>query len=219
MAKLTMEHQDEILTFPVDSILELKIQEVTIETVQSQRGEDWQKARFKFKILGIQALGDGSQNLTPYESWITRDIWGSVAWRLTDSPENKLRIWAEAIFRQELGIGFELDDQMFVQRNVRGLTSQYDARAKDSNGQAFKRHQIETLLPWQDSQPAAPAAQAQPNFAPPQQQPQMAGAQQGGWAQPQNLQNQGQDPWAAPGVPPAANDPWAPLPAGDEPPF
>ena len=204
MAKITLEHQDEILTFPKDTILELKIGDVTIETIQSQRG-DWQKASFEFKILGIQALGDGSQDLAPYENWITRPIWGSVPWRLTDSNENKLRIWAEAIFRQELGEGFELDSDAFLQRNVRGLTSQYEARgSRDSQGRPFMRHQIETLLPWSDGA----SAPAQPAVAAPA----------GGWAQPQTQQQPPQDPWASP--PAGANDPWAtPAFAGDEPPF
>lgn len=197
MAKITLEHQEEILTFPVDTILELKIQEVSIETIQSERG-DWQKARFKFKILGIQALGDGGDP-GPYESWITRDIWGSVPWRLTDSPENKLRIWAEAIFRRELGEGFELDSDMFLQRSVRGLTSQYDAKSRDSEGNPFKRHQIETLLPWSDGSPAQPVA---------------ASAPVGGWVQPQG---QNQTTWGNASA--SAGDPWA-LPTGsDEPPF
>jgi hypothetical protein len=147
MAKIVMEEQDTILTFPVDSILELKIEEAVTETVQGRGGEPWTKVKFKFKILGIQAIGDGSPK-EPYENWITKYIYGSVPFRLTDSPENKLRIWAEAIFRQELGLGFELDTDMFVGRQVRGLTSQYDAKAKDANGVPFKRAQIETLLPF-----------------------------------------------------------------------
>lgn len=162
MAKITVEEQDTILTFPPDSILELKIEEAVTETVQGRGGEPWTKVKFKFKILGIQAIGDGSPK-EPYENWITKNIYGSVPFRLTNSPENKLRIWAEAIFRQELGLGFELDTDMFVGRQVRGLTSQYDAKAKDSNGVPFKRAQIETLLPFGG---AAASPQATPAAAP-----------------------------------------------------
>lgn len=209
MAKITLEHQDEILTFPVDSILELKIQEVIIETVNPQRGDPWEKARFRFKILGIQALGDGGDP-SPYEGWITRDIWGGVSWRLTDHPENKLRVWAEAIFRQELGPGFELDSDMFLQRNVRGVTGQYAAKTKDAHGNPFMRHQIDTLLPWNDAGQPPVQQQQQPTWQqqnlPPQPQPVAAGPRDP-WAAVQNAAAQNtsttvqQDPWALPNSP------------------
>jgi hypothetical protein len=188
MAKLTLEHQEEILTFPTDSILELKIEEANLVTVppRNGNGEGWTKIEFVFKILGIQAIGDGG-NPQDYSNWITRKIYGSVPARLTDSPENRLRIWAEAIFKQELGIGFELDTDMFIGRHVRGLTSQYDAKGRTSTGAPMKRHQIETLLPAGGGVAAAP--QAPPQAAAP-----------GTPAQ--------QDPWGAAPAP-AANDPWA----------
>lgn len=162
MAKIELEKQEEILTFPVDSILELKVEEAIVETVPGRNG-DWEKVRFKFKILGIQVVGNGD-SVDRYESWITRDIWGSVPFRLTTSPENKLRIWSEAIFRQELGVGFELDTDMFVGRKVRGLTSQYEAKTRDGQGNPIKRHQIEVLLPMAGQAPggAAPAQSAAP---------------------------------------------------------
>lgn len=158
MAKITVEHQDEILTFPPDTILELKIEECNTREVQGQR-DSWTKLEFKFKILGIQAIGDGGP-VDAYEGWVTRDIYGSVPFRLTDNPENRLRIWAEAIFQQELGVGFELDTDMFQGRRVRGLTSQYNAKGRDSQGNPFKRHQIETLLPFGGGAQAAPAVSA-----------------------------------------------------------
>ena len=155
MAKISVEHQEEVLTFPADTILELKIEEATTKTVPGRNG-DWEKVDVKFKILGIQAIGDGSAK-EDYENWITREIWGSVPFRLTDSPENKLRMWAEAIFRQELGLGFELDTDMFVGRKVRGITTQYNAKATDSQGNPFVRHQVESLLPFGGSAPAGAA--------------------------------------------------------------
>lgn len=205
MAKLTMEHQEEILTFPNDTILDLKIEECNTETINGRNG-DWTKLRFKFKILGIQAIGDGGDPAR-YENWITREIWGSVPARLSDSPENRLRIWAEAIFKTELGIGFELDTDMFIGRRVRGLTSQYDAKGRDSSGQPFKRHQIETLLPA--------AGEAMPTQAAPQQGYAQRAPQQG-YAQP-TPPAPAADPWAS--TPPAyAGDPWASS-GSDEPPF
>lgn len=160
MAKIMMEEQDEILTFPVDSILELKIEEANVETVQGRNGE-WQKVAFRFKVLGVQVVGDGSPT-EAYENWITQNIYGSIPFRFTDSPENKLRIWAEAIFRQELGLGFELDTDMFVGRTVRGITSQYESKSRDAAGNPIKRHQIETLLPFGGTTPASTAAPAAP---------------------------------------------------------
>lgn len=162
MAKIALEEQEEILTFPVDSILELKIESAEVRTVQGRNG-DWQKVEMKFKILGIQAIGDGGP-VEPYENWITQNIYGSVPFKLTTSPENKLRIWAEAIFRQELGLGFELDTDMFIGRKVRGVTSQYEAKAKDANGNPYKRHQVDMLLPF-GSESAATSAAAAPAAA------------------------------------------------------
>jgi hypothetical protein len=200
MGKLTLEHQEEILTFPTDTILDLKVEECIIESIPTRNGGTWEKLRMKFKILGIQALGDGSQDFAAYDNWIAKEIWGSVPYRLTDSPENRLRIWAEAIFKTELGLGFELDTDMFLGRHVRGLTSQYEAKGRGSDGRPFMRHQIETLLPAADAQapgqmPAQPAAPAQQ------------------WAQPQQQQT-----WAAAPAAPV-NDPWASPAGSDEPPF
>lgn len=156
MAKIVVEEQPEFQTLPAESILELKIDEVEIRTVNGARGE-WQKVEFKFKILGIQAIGDGSPK-EAYDSLITGPIWGSVPFRLTDNPENKLRIWAEAILGMELGVGFELDTDHFVNRQVRGITTTYNAKAIDpATNQPFKRHQIETLLPKHGGAAAAPA--------------------------------------------------------------
>lgn len=199
MAKLTVEHQEEILTFPTDTILELKIEECNIVTVQSQgRGGDWQKLEFKFKVLNIQALGDGSSDITPYENWIGKNIFGSVPARLTDSPENRLRIWAEAIFKTELGVGFELDTDLFLGRKVRGLTSQYNAKGRDGSGQPFKRHQVETLLPFGGEQAAASPAMVGAASAP---------------AAP------AADPWGAAPAAATPGDPWGSTLGSDEPPF
>lgn len=156
MAKITLEEQPDFLTFPVDSILDLKIEECNVVTVNGRRG-DWQKVECKFKILGIQALGDGSPVET-FDSMLTQTIYGSVPFRFTDSAENKLRQWAEAIFNMELGLGFELDTDMFVGRRVRGLTSTYDKKLSD--GAVVKRHQVESLLPANGAAAAAPVAAA-----------------------------------------------------------
>lgn len=198
MAKLVLEDQPEILTFPVDTILDLKIEECTLKTQQGRNG-DWQKLEFKFKILGIQATGDSSP-ISAYDNWITESIFGNIPAKLGNAPDNKCRLWAEAIFDQELGLGFELDTDMFLSRRVRGLTSQW---FKDVGGTKYPRHQIESLLPNRSVATAsAPATPATPQ----------AGAPVG-------------DPWATPAAAPAtagapaAADPWGDSWNKDEPPF
>lgn len=139
MARITMEEQQEFAVLPVDSILELKVEHATVKTVDGRNGT-WQKVEFEFKVLGVQALGDGGP-VEQFDDLITRSIYGSVPFKLTDSPENKLRQWAEAILGMELGIGFELDTDMFEGRQCRGITSQYKTKA------GYDRHQVESLLP------------------------------------------------------------------------
>src|SRR5690349_15427771 len=209
MAKLVVEEQKEYSVLPVDSILHLKVEELCTRTVNGRNG-DWEKLEFKFKVLGIQAIGDGSDP-ADYEDIIGGPMWGSVPMRLTSNPENKLRLWAEAILGMELGVGFELDTDMFLSRECRGLTGQYDKRTTDSQGRPFKGHQIDSLLPKSDggSQPQA----AQDPWASPQAPQQQVGwggqpqtqqyqQPQPGYAQPQQPQYQQptQDPWATPGV-------------------
>lgn len=145
MPKITLEEQPEFTTFPNDSILELKVEEVNVRDVDGRHGP-WQKLEFKFKILGVQSIGDGG-NPADYDHRVTGTIWGSVPFKLTDSPENKLRQWAEAIFGMELGIGFELDTDNFLNRTCRGITSTYDKRSKDPRtGLPYKGEQIDSLL-------------------------------------------------------------------------
>lgn len=161
MAKLIVEEQKEFSVFPPDSILLLKVDELEVKDVQGRNG-DWQKLEAKFKVLGIQTVSEGSPE--DYEDMIAGPIWGSVPMRLTDNPENKLRLWAEAILGIQLGIGFELDTDLFLNRQCRGITGQYEKRTVNpQTGKNFKAHQIVALLPWESSygqtQQSAPAQQ------------------------------------------------------------
>lgn len=204
MARIVVEEAQEYETFPKDSILHLKVEEVTVKDIQSARG-DWQKLEWKFKILGIQVIGDGSP-VENYENQIAGHIWGSCSYKLNNHPENRLRLWAEATLNVgELGIGFELDTDHFIGREVRGVTSTYEKRTKDKFGNPYIGQQVESLLPMNSGLPpaAAPAQSAPPQGFAFGQQPQQQYAQP---AQPQV------DPWAAA----PASDPWGP---GDEPPF
>lgn len=164
MAKITLEEQPEFLVFPDDSILELKIEECNIQTFNGPRGP-FDKLQFKFKILGIQALGDGSPVAT-YESMLTDTIFGSVPFKLTDNPENRLRQWAEAIFRQELSVGFELDTDLFEGRTVRGLTGSYEPKTQ-GDGPRRRRHNVESLLPIGQVQQLSVASNPAPAAANP----------------------------------------------------
>jgi len=160
MAKITLEEQPDFLVFPPDTILELKIEECSVQTFTGPRGP-FDKLAFKFKILGIQAVGDGSP-VEKYEEMITETIFGSVPFKFTDNPENRLRQWAEAIFRQELAVGFELDTDLFEGRTVRGLTSTYIPKARAGETSRGPRHQVESLLPIGKVQLSAQVPEAPP---------------------------------------------------------
>lgn len=222
MARTTLEHQEDRLTFPPDSILELKIDEAEVVEQNRRDGSgSWERLRVKFKILGVQAVGDGS-NPSLYQNWITEYIYGSVSFYLSDSPNNKLRQWCEAIFRQELAVGFELDTNMLVGRSVRGITSQYQ-KANDN----LPRHQVESLLSWggqpngvPQQQPQQWSTPAMDPWAPPPQQPQYAQQQYQQYQQPPQQQPPPQQaPPQAPPQPVPAQDPWGTWPKDDDPPF
>lgn len=161
MAKIVMEEQEDYPVLPADSILFLKIDNTEVRQVSGRNG-DWEKLEFTFKILGIQACGDGGPT-ERFDSLVTSKIWGSVPFRLTESAENKLRLWLEAIFKMELQVGFELDTDYLVGKEVRGITSTYDKKSIDpKTGQPFKAHQITSLLPMGGDIPQAAAPAADP---------------------------------------------------------
>lgn len=183
MAKITLEEQPDFALLPKDSIVHLKVTEVVIREVDGRNGK-WEKLEFTFEITGIQVTGDGSP-VESYQSVVGSKIWGSVPFRLTDSAENKLRLWSEALLNMPMGVGFELDTDYFVGRTVRGLTGLYPKRAiNPATGQPFMGHQIDSLLPMGNAGAQAPQAapQQQTPAGLPQAQPQAVGA---GWGGPQ----------------------------------
>lgn len=139
MAKIVMEEQPDFDVLPQDSILDLKIDEVEVRDVE-YNGRSWQSVDFKFKILGVQATGDGSAP-SNFDGMIGGTIFGSCSAKLTDNPENKLRQWCEAIFQMPLEVGFELDTDLLVGRQVRGVTTAY------KNKSGFDRAKVDSLLP------------------------------------------------------------------------
>jgi hypothetical protein len=140
MAKITMTEAPEFVTFPTNSILYLRVEEIALKEVQGKKGT-WEKLEFKFKILGVQAVGDDTLSVEDCEPAIGSFIWGGVSANLTDNPENKLRQWTEAILNMELSVGFELDTDLLVGRDVRGITGVYTKKT------GFTGHQIDALLP------------------------------------------------------------------------
>lgn len=162
MAKIVMEEYEEFPVLPQDSIITVKVDDITVKEMQGQRGP-WQKAEFKFKILGVPSA--------EYDSLVGQTIWGSVPFRFTESPDNKLRQWVEAIFGMELSAGFELDTDLLIGREVRAVIANYDKKAiNPRTGTPFKAHQVDALLARGGSQAGGGVSQA------PAQQPVMSGA-------------------------------------------
>lgn len=198
MPKITMEEYEEFPVLPQDTIISVRVDEINVRDVPGQRGT-WQKAEFKFKILGVPSA--------EFQKLVGETIYGSVPFRFTESPDNKLRQWVEAIFGMELSAGFELDTDLLLNRECRAIISNYDKKAKDPRtGNPYKGHQVDALLSKGGQGMAAPQA--------PVQQPQQQFATTAPAAP--------QDPWAAQGNPYGGTQPQQPVQTqgwGDEPPF
>lgn len=195
MAKLIAEEHKEYQLLPPDSILFLKIAELEVREIERRNGGTWQKLEFTFEITGIQRLGDGSDPAR-YTEVAGSKIWGSAPFKLTDSPDNRLKRWIEAILGLEITAGFELDTDYLLHREVRGTTSVYDKKTNNpATGLPYQSHQVEDLLPkgsgntvvggWGgQAQPAAQPAQQQPVQQPAQQQPAQTPMFSAGWDEP-----------------------------------
>lgn len=204
MPKLIVEEQKDYPVLPVDSIIHIKVDSLEVRTVRGERG-DWDKLEFKCKILGIYNVpNDHPSN---YDLLIGERIYGSCPYKLTDSQENKLRLWSEALLGMQLPLGYELDTDYLLNREARAVTSQYDKRAINPvTRQPYKAHQIQALLPLGELGQGPIVGAAQVQQQPVQQQPQA-------WGQPQ------QQPQPVAAQPPT-QDPWAPQqPFNEEPPF
>lgn len=146
MPIIPMEKYEEQPVLPEQSIVFIKVDQALVQEVNGQRGT-WHKLEFTFKMLGVQVVGDGG-SIDLYDPLIGQKIYGAVPYRFNDSAENKLKQWAECLFGMELGIGFELDTDLLIKREARGITTTYDKKATDiRTGLPFKGHRIESLLP------------------------------------------------------------------------
>lgn len=200
MAKLVAEEHKDFQLLPVDSLVLLKVTECDVKEIERRNGSgSWQKLEFAFTITGIQRLGDGSDP-ADYPEVVGSKIWGSAPFKLTDSEENKLKRWVEAILGVQVTIGFELDTEYLIGRECRGTTTVYDKKTINHvTGQPYKSHQIEDLLPKGGGNNVLGGwgGQAQPKTEDPW-------AQQSPPAQPQQeLTSQGAgDPWGSIDAPP-----------------
>lgn len=202
MARLVVEEQKEYPTLPDDAIVHLRVENCEVRTVQGNRGP-WDKIEFKFVVLGIQSVPAGHGHPSNYEGLVGENMYGSTSMKLTTSPENKLRLWAEALLNRPLEEGFELDTDYFIGREARGLVSTYEKRSINPVTQRpFVGHQIASLMPIgggvvPGGAPGGPVQQA-PQAAP------------GAWGAPaQAPQQTPQDPWGAQPQQPQQGDPWA----------
>jgi hypothetical protein len=189
MPKIIAEEHKDFQLLPPDSILYLRVADLEVRDVERRNGGSWQKLEFTFDVTGIQRIGDGS-NPANYGEVVGSKIWGSCPFKLTDSPDNRLKRWIEAILGLEITAGFELDTDYLLKRECRGISSTYDKRNKDPRtGLPYKGHQIEDLLRkdtgnsvtggWggQSAQQPAQSYQQQPQqpFQQPAQQPAFSG--------------------------------------------
>lgn len=142
MAKITMTEAQDLTVIPEDTVIKVAVDSTKIIDVEGQRGP-WQKIEFRFNIT--DAPGE-------YSALVGTPIWGSVAFRLTESPDNKLKQWTEALFGIELSAGFELDTDMYIGRQARAIIANYD---KKNGG---KGHQVGSLLPLKPSSVSTPAS-------------------------------------------------------------
>jgi hypothetical protein len=162
MAKIVMEEVEEFPTLPDDSIIFVTVENVQTREVEGQRG-NWTKLDFTFKVTGVQVSGDGS-DVSKYDGLIGSKIWGNVPFRFTDSPDNRLKQWVEAILGMELTPGFELDTELLEGKKVRAITGSYEKKTVDSRtGRPFRQHTVQALLRMEDRQPVvATAAKVDP---------------------------------------------------------
>lgn len=139
MPKITMEESGDFTVLPEGEIIFVRVRDTNVIDLEGKHGP-WQKLEFEFDITGVTN--------EDYKDAVNQYIWGSVPFRFTDHPDNKLKQWTEALFGLELEPGFELDTSDFIGREARAIISNYDTRNGD------KRHQVDALLPLRKGQEA-----------------------------------------------------------------
>lgn len=164
MAKLVVEEVKEFGVLPEDARVGVRVESITEKDVPARNGnEGWTKLEFKFVF---EDLPDVFMQEPEYAELIGTRVWGSVTKKLNQHPDNKLRLWAEALLNMgELGVGFELDTDMLIGRYAKGVIGHYTRK----DGQGGVKMQIMGLLPPSTPSfaPSATAAAAAPTPPPP----------------------------------------------------
>jgi len=148
--KYTLEHSDqpEFVSLPAESILHLKVDNIAEVVRQSRDGGTFNRLRWTFTILGIQAIGDGSP-VGKYEVLVGTKIYGSVSDQFSTHERNQLRRWTEAVLDMgPLREGFQLDTDLLIGRKCRGTTKVWTGTQIDTvTGKPKSGYEVESLLP------------------------------------------------------------------------
>jgi hypothetical protein len=136
---------EDFIVLPKDLVITVRVDETKVETIPGKNGNDpWEKLDFKFTITNVAN--------EQYSEAVGQTIWGGVAFRLTDHPDNRLKQWVEALLGIEVSEGFELDTDMLSHRTARAIVDNYPRK---TGGFA---HKVGALLPATDPGQAAASA-------------------------------------------------------------
>lgn len=159
MPKYTMQHGEEYVTFPAESILHLKVDSIKEQVRTKKDGSTYTRLQWVFIVQGIQVIGDGSDQAN-YSGMIDNKIFGSTTTFFSSSDRNQLKQWTEAILDiGPLQEGFELDTDLLVGRKCRGITKVWTGIQVDpGTGKVKSGHEIDHLLPAARGGQASPIA-------------------------------------------------------------
>lgn len=137
MAKIKMEEAPEFEVFPPETVILVSVVSYEIKEFDGANGP-WEKANFKFNVEKV---------FNPeFKSLEGTTMWGGVAFKFTDHPDNKLKQWVEALLGFEIEAGFELDLDDLVGRSAKAITGTYTKKGSNE-----ERHTIESLIPADDA--------------------------------------------------------------------
>lgn len=136
---------------PEDTLVRVRCLEEKVEERSTRDGSNtWQSLSLKFEIL---ATPEG------YEHAVGDWVYGDVSFKLTDHPDNPLRLWTEALLGIEVGRGFDLDTEHFVGRECKAVLGTYFSKKYKVN-----KNKVVGLLPMGPLAKATASAPS-PNLA------------------------------------------------------
>jgi hypothetical protein len=132
--KLVVEHVKPREPIPEDQILNAKV--LAIKGIKKKYGdEEEDRVEFRFRIT------------TP-GVWEDQKISGDVPLNFNDGERNRLRQWSEILAGYEMPLGYELETDDLVGRDIRIVVG---ARFyKDRNGEEQVWNSVEDLLPAEE---------------------------------------------------------------------